>query len=154
MPQPRFTSCNSAELIFVSGRRPATHPWVTRVRRLLLWPVWSSMQISLTRSLMQGCFPWVPAQTWIVEAFSHDLHHKFDHLKTYPPPVTWQADWHAACCRRIFLANATPGGYHRYFLLKYSAAHECVSGAGARCLQWAWIHSAVCGCGMSVCSVP
>lgn len=56
----------------------------------------------------QGCFPWFPAQTRIAEAFSHELQHKLDHLKTYPP---WphRPDWHAACCIRFFLANATRG---------------------------------------------
>lgn len=56
----------------------------------------------------QGCFPWFPAQTRIAEAFSHELQHKLDHMKTYPP---WphRPDWHAACCIRFFLANATPG---------------------------------------------
>lgn len=63
----------------------------------------------------QGYFSWFLAQTWIAGAFSHELRHTFDHLKTCPPWPHWLIGEYFAASglpRRML----PPGGY-RYPLL-------------------------------------
>lgn len=88
---------DTTQLIFgsssSSSSRPAAVPWVTQVRHCRDAAMCHRSdlrggilnRLHLITFLSQGCFPWFPAQTWIAEAFSHELQHKLDHLKTYPP---------------------------------------------------------------------
>lgn len=84
---------DTTELISGRSRRPAAFSWVTQVRHCRDAAMCHRVDLRegipsrphLINFPSQGCFLWFPAQTWIAEAFSHELQHKLDHLKTYPP---------------------------------------------------------------------